>query len=256
MKRVVRMAMMSWLGALLVGSPVVACTSDPECDDGLFCNGSETCNLGTTQCEAGTPKPDSVICDDGVVCSLNDTCQGGVCTAGPGADTDGDGDCDAEEVGCNCNPTDPNEICPLPNHLVGRGGNQSGEVLMEWFAPTSRRMLLATEPSCAAAGVCTAGYCTVGKIRDVCAADAQCNQPVDTCRVVVNWADRPDMAVLFAMMVFTDIPGFTPVTPGCSRKVDVVVDPVRPLSRLRLLVTGTVEGRLRRDRDVFRYKRE
>jgi hypothetical protein len=55
MKRVLRMAMTSSLGLLLVGSPAVACTTDPECDDGLVCNGSETCNLGTMGCEGGTP---------------------------------------------------------------------------------------------------------------------------------------------------------------------------------------------------------
>lgn len=263
MNRVVRMAMLSCFGVLLVGSPVVACTSDAECDDGLFCNGMETCNLGTMLCDPGTPEPDFVICDDGVPCTLGETCQAGVCTGGSGADTDGDGDCDVEEAGCNCNPNDTQEVCPLPNRLVGRGGNHGGEVLMEFFTPTSKRMIVPTEPSCATTGVCGAEafpgatrYCTVGKIRDVCTADAECDQPPDTCRVVVNYADRPDMALLFARMVFTDIPGFTPVTRGCSRKVDVQLDTLRPLSRLRLLVEGTVEGRLRKDRDTFRYKLE
>ncbi len=55
----------------LIGS--VTCTGDPDCDDGLWCNGAETCNLGTGQCEAGTPP---LVCDDGVACT-DDSCNEG-----------------------------------------------------------------------------------------------------------------------------------------------------------------------------------
>jgi hypothetical protein len=48
------------------GGPV--CTLDSECDDGLFCNGAETCNAGS--CQAGTP----VNCSDGVSCTA-DSCN-------------------------------------------------------------------------------------------------------------------------------------------------------------------------------------
>ena len=44
---------------------VAACTDDLECDDGLFCNGSETCSSGS--CVAGAP----VACGDGVSCTLD-----------------------------------------------------------------------------------------------------------------------------------------------------------------------------------------
>ncbi len=46
------------------------CTVDADCDDGLFCNGAETCNAGS--CQAGTA-PD---CDDGVACTV-DSCNEG-----------------------------------------------------------------------------------------------------------------------------------------------------------------------------------
>ena len=45
-----------------------ACTSDAACDDGLFCNGVETC--GGAGCQAGTP----VACDDGDTCTA-DACD-------------------------------------------------------------------------------------------------------------------------------------------------------------------------------------
>jgi formylglycine-generating enzyme required for sulfatase activity len=44
------------------------CATDPDCDDGLFCNGEESCSGGT--CQAGVP----VDCDDGVICT-NDVCN-------------------------------------------------------------------------------------------------------------------------------------------------------------------------------------
>ena len=46
----------------------MSCTSDSECDDGVFCNGAEVCTAG--RCRAGTP----VSCDDGLACTL-DVCN-------------------------------------------------------------------------------------------------------------------------------------------------------------------------------------
>jgi len=44
------------------------CTDDPDCDDGLYCNGAETCVTGA--CQPGTP----IDCGDGVVCT-DDSCN-------------------------------------------------------------------------------------------------------------------------------------------------------------------------------------
>ena len=46
------------------------CTSDLDCQDSLFCNGDETCDVGTGLCQAGTP----VDCNDGVSCTV-DSCN-------------------------------------------------------------------------------------------------------------------------------------------------------------------------------------
>ena len=46
------------------------CQVDTDCDNGLFCDGAETCNTGTGQCEAGTP----VACGDAVSCTV-DSCN-------------------------------------------------------------------------------------------------------------------------------------------------------------------------------------
>ncbi len=52
--------------------PESDCVVDADCDDGAFCNGAETCNVGTGACEPGT----SVDCDDGVGCT-DDACNEG-----------------------------------------------------------------------------------------------------------------------------------------------------------------------------------
>ncbi len=46
------------------------CISDANCDDGLICNGLETCDLATASCFAGNP----VTCDDGIACTT-DSCN-------------------------------------------------------------------------------------------------------------------------------------------------------------------------------------
>eukprot|EP00573_Skeletonema_grethae_P005131 CAMPEP_0201696978 /NCGR_PEP_ID=MMETSP0578-20130828/8914_1 /ASSEMBLY_ACC=CAM_ASM_000663 /TAXON_ID=267565 /ORGANISM="Skeletonema grethea, Strain CCMP 1804" /LENGTH=628 /DNA_ID=CAMNT_0048183025 /DNA_START=80 /DNA_END=1963 /DNA_ORIENTATION=+ len=45
-----------------------ACTTDSDCDDGVFCNGVEVCDAGT--CKRGP----AVTCDDGLACTI-DTCN-------------------------------------------------------------------------------------------------------------------------------------------------------------------------------------
>ncbi|MEE9609165.1 MAG: S8 family serine peptidase [Myxococcota bacterium] len=51
-----------------VDSALLGCSVDGDCDDGLFCNGPETCTGGI--CQAGAP----VACSDGVSCTL-DSCN-------------------------------------------------------------------------------------------------------------------------------------------------------------------------------------
>lgn len=48
------------------------CTADADCDDGLFCNGTETCDVGSGDCNPGTA-PD---CGDAVSCTV-DFCDEG-----------------------------------------------------------------------------------------------------------------------------------------------------------------------------------
>ncbi|MCW5891212.1 MAG: right-handed parallel beta-helix repeat-containing protein [bacterium] len=130
----------------------VACNADAQCNDGLACNGVETCDLGGGLCLAGTPiacddgnacttdtcvdplgtcasapVADGTSCDDGVTCSVPDTCQAGVCEGEP--DTDMSGTCDLDEVG----PLTVNRLTAKAQS--GPGGN--GKVVAKGTFPTS-----------------------------------------------------------------------------------------------------------------------
>ncbi len=72
------------------------CQTNPECDDGLFCNGAETCVSGS--CQAGT----APNCNDGVACTT-DSCNEATdsCDHAPNNGACGDGlFCNGSEV-CN-----------------------------------------------------------------------------------------------------------------------------------------------------------
>lgn len=129
----------------------VACNSNAQCNDGLACNGVETCDLGSGLCLAGTPivcddgnectadtcvdplgscssapEPNGTSCDDGVTCSVPDTCQAGVCEGEPDADMSGT--CDLDEVG-------PLTVSRLTAKAqAGPGGN--GKVVAKGTFPT------------------------------------------------------------------------------------------------------------------------
>ncbi len=104
------------------------CTTNGDCDDGLFCNGSETCDVGTGLCQAGT----AVDCNDGVSCT-DDSCNEGTNSCDNVAD---DSNCD-DGLFCNgaetCDAindcqagTDPcpGQTCNEATNTCGGGGVQ------------------------------------------------------------------------------------------------------------------------------------
>ena len=86
--------------------PSSQCITDTDCNDGLFCNGVETCLSGicqsgtpincsglNNQCNTGIcnevtdscniqPSNEGLSCNDGLFCNIGETCQSGVCTGG------------------------------------------------------------------------------------------------------------------------------------------------------------------------------
>jgi cysteine-rich repeat protein len=269
------------------GAPTSCCstTCQPEpggaaCDDGNACTTSDACN-GANVCVGGAPPScndgnactadscvaptgcvhdaaarDGYACDDGVVCSTGDVCAAGVCAGTTGADTDADGYCDAEETARGCDPNDGGEIPPQSATFAGVPLNGQGSFLATYLVPTTHKVAKATDPSCAVTGVCGAnGFCTAGKVADPCLTASDCDQPANSCRVVINYALVPDLAARKAFVINkTAVPAFEPIAPGCSRKVDVTLDPARKSNVLKVNVQGTVSGRVRRDADTFKYR--
>ena len=99
------------------------CTTDRMCDDGLFCNGVESCEAGS--CVSG----DTILCDDGIECTI-DLCDDELdaCVAAA-PDVDGDGsrdaaclDGDGAPLGADCDDADPLRfpgtpaVCDLEGH--------------------------------------------------------------------------------------------------------------------------------------------
>jgi len=121
-------------GAGGVCSPVegecVACVVDGDCDDGLFCNGAESCDASgaAAACvSAGNPcaaTPNVPQCDEAADacvecltdahCTAPETCQAGACAAPPVACT-GDADCPDDGLFCNgeeiCDDSGPTAVC-------------------------------------------------------------------------------------------------------------------------------------------------
>ncbi len=88
-------------------TPGMACTGPTAsvCDDGLFCNGFETCSSSTSTpgvCQGGT----APSCDDGNACTVDSCSESLGCTNVP-QDLDGDGYGDAACGGMDCNDSDP-----------------------------------------------------------------------------------------------------------------------------------------------------
>jgi hypothetical protein len=197
------------------------CTIDADCDDGLFCNGAETCVAGT--CQAGTPPgcDDSVgctddscneasdscdnvandaNCDDGVFCDGAETCdavndcQEGTpptCDDGVGCTDDscnaGTDSCDNIANDANCDDgvfCDGAEICDVANDC------------QEGTPPTCDDGVGCTDDSCNAGtdscdnvandancddGAFCNGAETCDALADCQAGTAQCTLPGETC---------------------------------------------------------------------------
>ncbi|MGD2108254.1 MAG: hypothetical protein PVI86_02560 [Phycisphaerae bacterium] len=103
-------------------APIPECTIDADCDDGLYCNGAETCASGT--CQPGTPVDcaDSVDCTDDSCDEGSDSCKNIVnhnsCDDGVDCtdDTcDPSSDCDNVANDANCFDGDSctNDICDI-----------------------------------------------------------------------------------------------------------------------------------------------
>ena len=177
--------------AFALSTGAAGCTANPECDDGLFCNGVETCNAGTCQagaapncadsvacttdtCNEGTDScdhtPNNAACSDGLFCNGSETCLVTLgCQAGTAPNC-------ADAVACTtdtCNEgTDSCDHAPN-NAACSDGlfcnGNETCNVTLGCQAGTA--------PNCADFVACT---------------DDSCNEGTDSCDHVANNANCDD----------------------------------------------------------------
>jgi hypothetical protein len=107
----------------LVISYVCDCTTDADCDDGIFCNGVEVCDEPNCLCLPGTDP-----CDDGDECTLDCDEDADAClTICSDSDTDGDGIVNTSD---NC-PDDYNpnqeDIYPPEGNGIGNACDCEGD---------------------------------------------------------------------------------------------------------------------------------
>ncbi len=195
------------------------CGSDVDCDDGAFCNGSETCDTATGECQAGTPvdcndgdvctddscdeqndeclyvfnpsnDPSCQIecnsdpeCDDGAFCNGSEACVDGSCVPGTPVDCDDGVECTVD----SCN--EASDACAnMPNHsLCDDGAFCNGEETCDATLDCQPGIA----PDCDDLDGCTEDYCD--EANDTCAhrfvcpceEDSECSDgidcTVDTC---------------------------------------------------------------------------
>jgi hypothetical protein len=107
------------------------CPDVPPCNDGIACNGVETCNEQTGACVPGT----AIVCDDGFACTGLEECTepNGDCTNPPDVVCDDGLGCNGVEVclepaGDCSNPPDvvcPDDgnVCNGPEYCLNPAGN-------------------------------------------------------------------------------------------------------------------------------------
>jgi hypothetical protein len=174
----------------------VGCDGDSDCDDGVYCNGAESCVAGV--CQDGAPPScpdDGLFCNGSEVCDelatdcghTGDPCDGGtICDEG--ADlcvplTCGNGVCEAGED-CNSCPQD----C-----LSGTGGGSCDACFKGSCDGVCHPVKETSDcPDCAPGWCCGDGFCSGDETVDNCAvdcgcsSDAECNDnetcTTDTCQ--------------------------------------------------------------------------
>jgi len=113
--------------AAVEAPPVFMCNLDGDCDDGVFCNGRETCVVNGRDKICASAEP--VDCDDGVACTTDRCDEDQQSCVFETGDSDGDGhlpagciSAEGAPIGDDCDDTDANrfpgnpEVCDLGHH--------------------------------------------------------------------------------------------------------------------------------------------
>ena len=225
--------------------PPCACLGDADCDDGLFCDGAESCDdfgdclTGAAPCPAGLLCDDSndrcvtPFCNEDTVCDFGEDCAicGGDCFSGAGA-TCGNGVCEAGD-GENC------RNCPA-DCAGSSTGKPGGRFCCGFHAPDSVGCLLAAchedgyacAETPAVASCCGDLFCATGEDAVNCAVDcaaaavcgdALCVEPETPCGCPHDCGDPPTFEAVCVDGVDEDCDGLADCDdrdcgddPGCA----------------------------------------
>ena len=155
----------------------LTCSSDAECDDGIYCNGTETCVDGA--CQDGTP-PDCP--DDGLFCNGSEVCDEanpGVCghtgdPCGPGFECDENTDqCDSLCGNGVCNEGENCNNCS--NDCISGSGGGTPEACWKYDGICHPKKETAACADCSPGFCCGDGVCEGEEDSDSCAID--CGPP-------------------------------------------------------------------------------
>lgn len=200
----------------------VGCASNIDCDDGVYCNGAETCDTTTQTCVVGTAPcaagevcvEDMSICaascttvddcaDDGDVCTI-ESCTGGACITVPrdcddGLFCTGVEFCDSTDTAADANG------CVSPGDPCGADGpcNEAAEVCeganqcaSDSDCPDDGLYCTGSEGCDTATGQCVSSG-------DPCVGDDPCN-PSASCNEDSNSCDSGTIAVDPARLTMSD----------------------------------------------------
>jgi hypothetical protein len=156
----------------------VGCSSNADCDDGLYCNGFETCV--DSVCQSGTPPScpdDGKFCNGSEICDeVNDTCAttGNPCTTGTQCDETTDL-CIPETCGTNgCEIGENCTNCPA-DCISGQGG--TCEACFKGVCDGSCHPVKEGPDcaDCAPSYCCGDGICEGAETFDTCLVDCGCS---------------------------------------------------------------------------------
>jgi len=190
------------------------CSTNEECDDGLYCNGAEfcldlVCYDGIPPCTEAAPVCDEANdrcvecledshCNDLVFCNGEETCDTGnaTCLAGadpcPGqrcdeellciscdADDDCDGVCNPAGFAPDCSGSDNCSLIPNGSLLGSCVSTKSDITLSYWTGSPLHHIICTSDADCASVdGTCQLeqGDCNGNGVGDACECYADCNR--------------------------------------------------------------------------------
>jgi hypothetical protein len=125
--------------------------------------------------------------------------------------------------------------------------------LIAFVSPIDARVDVATNPACAIHGVCdgNTGICSSGLVGTTCQTASDCVPRLNTCRFVLETI-APEVAVS-ATLDGKPFDVLVPRAAGQGMTLEVPLQSGRKRSKLKIVATATVDGRVVRQRNVFRF---